>query len=77
MVKVVFYSWNIGARKIPFIKLLHENTKLSLAQAKEVKDSVIDRNEIVEIELESEEVAIKIVEESKKLGLNCKIKDHK
>lgn len=73
MVKIIFNGWEVGMRKIPFIKLLNEKAGLSLSEAKKIKDRLIDNNEIVVIEIFDEKLANEILVEAKKLKVNGNI----
>ncbi|NVN94200.1 MAG: hypothetical protein HXX18_02830 [Bacteroidetes bacterium] len=74
MTKIIFEGWEVGMRKIPFIKLLNEKAGLNLSEAKKIKDRLVDNNEIVEIEIDDENLAKKILEEAKKLKVKGRIK---
>jgi uncharacterized protein YuzE len=73
MVKIIFESWDVGMRKIPFMKLLNEKAGLTLQQAKTLKDRLVDNNEIVEVEMDDEILAKEILEEAQKLKVNGRI----
>lgn len=75
MTKIVFFGWKVGARKIPFTKLLNNKAGLSLTEAKRIKDLIIDEDEVVEVEVTSVDVAKEIIRESEKLGIKAKLKD--
>lgn len=74
MAKIIFEGWEIGMRKIPFTKLLHEKAGLSLSEAKKMKDRLVDNNEIVEINVENETLAEEILEDARKLKVRGRIK---
>lgn len=71
MKKIKFAGWRKGMNKIEFIQLLRNNTELSLQEAKNIKDKIVD-GETVEILVESD-VANYILDESKKYGVLAKI----
>lgn len=74
MIKIIFDGWEVGMRKIPFIKLLNEKAGLTLSNAKRAKDNLVDKNEIIEIELENEKNAKEILCEAKSLKVKGYIK---
>ena len=71
---VIFEGWEVGMRKISFSMLLTDNSHLGLKEARSIKDKIL-ANEVVELELETEEIANFIVEESRKLGVKCRLKE--
>jgi hypothetical protein len=73
--KVRFKGWSNGTRKIRFIMLLHEEGNLSLRFAKDIKDKVIGGEEIVEVEFDDIETAIKIFNQAQKIGVICEMID--
>ncbi|WP_343555631.1 hypothetical protein [Sphingobacterium sp.] len=73
MVKIIFESWDVGMRKIPFTKLLNEKAGLSLQEAKNLKDRLVDNNEIIEVEIDDEILAKEILEEAQKLKVNGRL----
>jgi hypothetical protein len=73
MVKIKFISWQIGARPIPFIKLLHRKAGLSLIESKKIKDKIINEGKCTEIIIKNKELAMKIAIDSKKYGINCEL----
>lgn len=73
MVKIEFYGWEVGARKIPFTTLLTDKGGLSLSEAKSIKDAIIDRDEIKVISVASKEKAARIVDEAVKIGIKCRV----
>jgi len=73
MVKVIFYDWVIGMKPLPFYKMLHEKTTLSLTEALNIRVKVTD-NEIVEVEVDNMELAEEIVEKSLEYGVMARIK---
>jgi ribosomal protein L7/L12 len=73
MTKIIFEGWDVGMRKIPFIKLLNEKAGLTLQEAKNLKDRLIDNNEIVVVEIEDENLAEEILKDAQKLKVIGKI----
>jgi hypothetical protein len=73
MVKIIFDGWEVGMKKIPFVKLLNERASLSLTDAKKLKDRLVDGNEIVEIKVINENLAKEILKEAQKLKVKGKI----
>ncbi len=55
--------------------LLHEEGNLSLRFAKDIKDKVIGGEEIVEVEFDDIETAIKIFNQAQKIGVICEMID--
>lgn len=76
MVKIIFESWDVGMRKIPFTKLLNEKAGLTLQEAKNLKDRLVDNNEIIEVAIDNEILAKEVLEEAKKLKVNGRIESH-
>ena len=70
--KIVFEGWEVGMRKIPFIKLLKGKAGLSLSESKRIKDGVVN-GEIIEINIKDEELAKEMVEDAKKMGVKARI----
>lgn len=73
MTKIEFEGWDIGMRKIPFIKLLNEKAGLSLSEAKKLKDRLVDKNEIIVIEVCDENLANEILHEATNLKVKGRI----
>lgn len=73
MVKIIFEGWNVGMRKIPFIHLLQDKAGLSLGEAKRLKDRLVNDNEIIELEIESDELAQEILEAALKLNVRARL----
>lgn len=71
MKKVRFTGWKKGMNKIEFIQLLHHNAGISLKEAKQIKDRIVD-GEIVEINVKSE-VAEYIINQSSSYGLQVEM----
>jgi len=69
MKKIKFTSWNKGMNKIKFIHLLNEQTSLSLREAKDFKDKIVN-GEVVEIMVNDDKVNI-IISEALKFGVNA------
>jgi len=76
MAIIVFSGWEIGMRGIPLILLLREKTDISLKKAKEIKERILD-NERIEFVVSNDETAKEIVEEARKLGVVCELKEIK
>jgi hypothetical protein len=72
MTKIIFEGWEVGMRKIPFIKLLNEKAGLSLKDSKNLKDRLVD-NEIIEMEVPDENLAIEILAEAKRLKVKGRL----
>ncbi|WP_313266395.1 hypothetical protein [Sphingobacterium sp.] len=70
---MIFESWDVGMRKIPFTKLLNEKAGLTLQEAKKLKDRLVDNNEIIEVEIDDEILAKAILEEAQKLKVNGRL----
>ncbi|MEJ5996015.1 hypothetical protein WG904_16425 [Pedobacter sp. Du54] len=73
MAKIIFYGWEVGMRKIPFIHLLQDKAGLSLGEAKKMKDRLVDNDETVELFVEDDLLAKEILEEALKLKVKGKI----
>jgi hypothetical protein len=73
MAKIIFDGWDVGMRKIPFTKLLNEKAGLTLAEAKNLKDRLINDNEIIGVEIADENLANEILEEAQKLKVKGRI----
>lgn len=72
MAVVVFTGWKVGMRGIPFIHVLRENTDLSLKRVKQIKEQIVDGEEI-KISVKDLSIAEKIIKLSGELGVICKI----
>lgn len=75
MVKIIFESWNVGMRKISFTKLLNKKAGLTLQEAKNIKDRLVDNNEIIEVEIDDEILANEVLKEAEKLNVNGRIEN--
>jgi hypothetical protein len=73
MTRLIFDGWEVGMRKIPFTKLLHEKANLSLADAKHIKDRLVNNDEVVEIEIEDEQLAREILADAKTLKVKGRV----
>jgi hypothetical protein len=73
MATLIFDGWNVGMRKIPFIKLLNEKAGLSLSESKKLKDRLVDNNEIIKIFIDNEELAKEILDSALKLNVKGRI----
>jgi hypothetical protein len=73
MAKIIFEGWEVGMRKIPFIKLLNEKAGLSLKDSQNLKDRLVDNNEIIEIEVPDENLATEILAEAKRLKVKGRL----
>ena len=71
MKKIKFIGWVKGMNKIKFIHLLRNNTQLSLKEAKNIKDRIVD-NEVIEILVEPA-IAQMILSKSKIYGVFSEI----
>lgn len=73
MTKIIFEGWEVGMRKIPFTKLLNEKAGLTLKEAKNLKDRLVDYNEVITVEVENYNLASEIVQEAQRLKVKCRI----
>lgn len=73
MPKIIFEGWEVGMKKIPFTKLLNDKAGLSLAEAKSMKDRLVDKNEIIEVEIADDSLSREILEEAKRLKVKGRI----
>ncbi len=67
MIKVIFEGWEVGMRKLPFIKLLNEKAGFSISEAKKMKDDLVDNNKVIVIKTDNNDLAKEILSEAKKL----------
>ena len=72
MTRVIFTGWRPGVRKIRFIMLLHEQGRLSLREAKHIKDKVIE-GETMEVDFRDTQLAELIHIEASKLGVKSEL----
>jgi ribosomal protein L7/L12 len=75
MFKIKFYGWSVGAKKISFVKILSEFSGVSLHEAKQIKDDIIDKGLTIYLNVEEENQAIKIVKELTAIGFMVKYKE--
>lgn len=73
--KVIFEGWEPGMRKIPFIELLKEKAGLSLSEAKNLKDRLVDNGEVITLNVEDNIVAKDIVERATELKVKARIEE--
>lgn len=71
MRRIKFTGWQKGMHKIEFIHLLHNYAGISLTEAKNIKDKIVN-NESVEIELEDSKIQF-ILESCKNYGVIVEI----
>jgi ribosomal protein L7/L12 len=71
MKRIKFTGWKKGMNKIEFIQLLRSHTELSLEEAKNIKDRIVD-GEIIEIVVKPA-IAQYLVDESRKYGVFAEI----
>lgn len=69
MKKIKFTSWNKDMNKIKFIHLLNEQAGLSLREAKDFKDRLVD-GEVIEVMVKDDKVDI-ILSEAVKFGVGA------
>jgi len=74
MVTIVFNGLKRDAKRISFAKFLSYKTQISMYEAKEISDRIID-GETIELNIVSKSIALEIIDESIKLGYNCKMLD--
>ena len=65
-------SWEPGFNKVSLTKLIREYCVLSLKEAKEKTDALLD-HKIVTLEIIESKVATDFVREATKLGVNCEL----
>lgn len=75
MAKIIFEGWEVGMKKVAFTKLLSEKGGLSLSEAKTLKDRLVDKNEIIEIEIDDENLAKEILKEAKKIKVKGRLEN--
>ncbi|KLT65386.1 hypothetical protein [Pedobacter sp. BMA] len=73
MSKIIFEGWDVGMCKIPFIHLLQNKAGLSLGEAKKLKDRLVNDNEIIELGIESNELAQDIFEAALTLNVRARL----
>lgn len=73
MPKLIFEGWNVGMRKIPFVRLLHEKAGLTLTEAKKIKDDIVDNDKIVELVIDDVNLAHDVYEEALKLLVKVRL----
>jgi len=73
--KVIFEGWEPGMRKIPFIELLKEKAGLSLSEAKNLKNRLVDNGEVITLNLEGKIVAKDIVERATELRVKARLEE--
>lgn len=71
--KVIFEGCEPGMRKDPFIELFKEKAGLSLSEAKDIKDRLVNNGEVITLNLEEKIVAKEIVERAKVLKVKARI----
>ena len=72
MKKIIFTGSNVGFKKVSFNRLLRSELGLSLSDAKNAVDSILDEKEVV-IEVESQQLAEKILYEASELNAIVKL----
>lgn len=75
MKRIIFDGWEVGMRKIPFTKLLHNKAGMSLVDAKKAKDRLVDKEEIIEIFVENEGLAKEILDDARRLKVKGRIEN--
>jgi len=70
MRKIRFTGWNKKMNKIKFIHLLNEQAKLSLKESKDIKDRIVNGEEI-DILVSDDKIDI-LISESIKFGVSVK-----
>jgi ribosomal protein L7/L12 len=76
MSKIVCYGWSVGLKKISLIKYLNEECGYSLKEAKDLKDRLVDKDEIIELtgahlEIDGNKILLKLQE----LGVKCRLEN--
>ncbi|NQX97866.1 MAG: hypothetical protein HRT73_08310 [Flavobacteriales bacterium] len=74
MRKIKFIGWKEGMRKIPFTKLLHNEGGLTLRDAKDICDGILDGKEYI-IDFEDEQTAQNIFKKSVEYQVECELID--
>lgn len=72
MIKIIFFGWNIGMKRVTFSKLLHDKTNLSLQKTWEIGLKILD-GEVIEINVEEIGMAEEIISKSLELGVKARI----
>lgn len=72
MAKVLFKGWNYGLKKIPLTKLFQQKAGLSLKNAKNKTDALLDGKTFI-VEIESVEQAEELVRGATAIGAVCEI----
>ena len=72
MTRIIFYEWEVGMKKVPFIKLLNKKAGFSLDEAKRMKDKLVDEDSTIEIIID-DELAKQITEEARQYQVLCKM----
>ncbi len=72
MAKVLFKGWRYGLEKISLTKLFQKRVNLSLREAKDRTDALLNDKTFV-IETENSEQAKELVEEATAIGAVCEI----
>lgn len=71
MHKVRFYGWDEGFNKVAMTKLLAEDGKLGLLEAKKVTDGILENQQVI---LEFDEALAKSIEShATKIGAKCEL----
>jgi hypothetical protein len=69
MVKLIMKSWRSGLEKVTLTMLQIELLKISLKEAKNNVDSLLDNNEVI-LEIENKKIALEFYEKAGKIGVN-------
>ena len=72
MVNIIFDGWNPGLEKVQLNKLLRKRADLSLADAKDAVDRLLE-NEQVTVSVSSSDTAQQLVDEATALGAHCHV----
>ena len=70
MNKITFTGWKVGFRKVEFTRLLRVKAGLSLSEAKNKVDSILDGKEEIVL-IEEKNTAMTLVKEARLLGAIC------
>jgi hypothetical protein len=72
MTAIIFKGWKVGMRGVPFTLLLYEKANVSLKKAKEIKERIVN-NEEIRLELPDYTVAKEIVARATDFGIICEL----
>jgi len=72
MTAIIFRGWIKGMRGISFILLLREKTNLSLKNAKNIKERIVD-GEVITLPIADLSTAQEIIADATNLGVICEL----